>query len=66
MPLLDRSGLIEAMALQHLDNLDAQVNRIKLLTESARASGERWTTYDRSLRRSLNAGNGRYSSVAQR
>ncbi len=61
-----RPKSIEAVALHHLDNLDAQVNRIKLLTESARANGEHWTPYDRSLRRSLYAGNGRYSFVSQR
>ena len=49
---------IEAVALHHLDNLDAQVNRIKLLTESARANGDPWTPYDRLLGRSLYTGNG--------
>jgi len=61
-----RPKSIEAVALHHLDNLDAQVNRIKLLTESVRTNGEHWTPYDRSLRRSLYAGNGRYSGAAQR
>ena len=53
-----RPKSIEAIALHHLDNLDAQVNRIKLLTESARANGHPWTAYDRMLGRSLYAGNG--------
>jgi 3'-5' exoribonuclease len=49
---------IEAVALHHLDNLDAQVNRIKLLTETARTNGDPWTPYDRLLRRCLYSGNG--------
>ena len=53
-----RPKSIEAMALHHLDNLDAQVNRIKLLTEGARANGDSWVPYDRMLGRSLYAGNG--------
>ncbi len=53
-----RPKSIEAVALHYLDNLDAQVNRFKLLTENARANGESWTSYDRMLRRSLYAGNG--------
>jgi len=53
-----RPKSIEAVALHHLDNLDAQVNRIKLLTESARANGDSWTPYDRLLGRSLYSGNG--------
>jgi 3'-5' exoribonuclease len=49
---------IEAVALHHLDNLDAQVNRIKLLTETERTNGDPWTPYDRLLGRSLYSGNG--------
>jgi 3'-5' exoribonuclease len=49
---------IEAVALHHLDNLDAQVNRIKLLTETARANGDPWTPYDRLMGRSLYSGSG--------
>ncbi len=56
---------IEAVALHHLDNLDAQVNRAKLLTESARTNGEHWTPYDRALGRSLYAGDGRFSSSVE-
>jgi hypothetical protein len=41
-----------------LDNLDAQVNRIKLLTETARANGDPWTPYDRLMGRSLYSGSG--------
>jgi 3'-5' exoribonuclease len=54
-----RPKSIEAMALHHLDNLDAQVNRFRLLTDNARTNGDRWTPYDRTLGRSLYAGNGR-------
>ncbi|MCX6026477.1 MAG: HD domain-containing protein [Chloroflexi bacterium] len=53
-----RPKSIEAIALHPLDNLDAQVNRILLLTESARANGHPWTAYDRMLGRSLYSGNG--------
>jgi len=53
-----RPKSIEAIALHYLDNLDAQVNRFKLLTEEARANGDAWTSYDRMLSRSLYAGNG--------
>jgi len=53
-----RPKSIEAVALHYLDNLDAQVNRFKLLTEHARANGDTWTSYDKMLRRSLYAGNG--------
>ena len=53
-----RPKSIEAVALHHLDNLDAQVNRFKLLTENARANGEAWTAYDLMLGRSLFIGNG--------
>ena len=50
---------MEAIALHHLDNLDAQVNRFRQLTEVARSKGETWTSYDRMLRRSLYVGSGR-------
>jgi len=53
-----RPKSIEAVALHYLDNLDAQVNRIKLLTETARTNGDPWTPYDRLLGRSLYSGNG--------
>jgi len=62
-PRLPKS--IEAVALHYLDNLDAQVNRFKLLTEDARANGEIWTSYDRMLRRSLYAGNSQESAVRE-
>lgn len=53
-----RPKSIEAVALHHLDNLDAQVNRFKLITENTRTNGEAWTPYDRMLGRSLYTGNG--------
>jgi 3'-5' exoribonuclease len=53
-----RPKSIEAVALHYLDNLDAQVNRLKLLTRDARATGESWTSYDRMLGRSLYVGKG--------
>lgn len=51
-----RPKSMEAIALHHLDNLDAQVNRFKLLTQDARAKGDVWTSYDKMLRRSLYVG----------
>lgn len=51
-----RPKSMEAIALHHLDNLDAQVNRFKQLTMESRTKGERWTAYDRMLRRSLYVG----------
>jgi 3'-5' exoribonuclease len=60
-----RPKSIEAVALHYLDNLDAQVNRFKLLTEDTRGNGESWTSYDRMLRRSLYAGNGSDLSVEE-
>jgi 3'-5' exoribonuclease len=58
-----RPKTIEAVALHYLDNLDAQVNRFKLLIEEARANDQPWTAYDRMLRRSLYVGNGMNLSV---
>jgi 3'-5' exoribonuclease len=51
-----RPKSLEAIALHHLDNLDAQVNRFNLLLESARQNGKSWTDYDRMLGRMLYAG----------
>ncbi|HHH81785.1 MAG TPA: HD domain-containing protein [Chloroflexi bacterium] len=61
-----RPKSIEAVALHYLDNLDAQVNRFKLLTEEARTNGDTWTPYDRMLSRSLYAGNGAGLAVEER
>lgn len=46
---------MEAIALHHIENMDAQINRFKLILES-RAPGESWTKYDRLLGRQLYAG----------
>ncbi len=51
-----RPKSLEAIALHHLDNLDAQVNRFNLLLEHARGAGKVWTDYDRLLGRMLYAG----------
>lgn len=48
-----RPKTIEAIALHHLEYLDAQVNRFKTLTEEARKRGRNWTSYDSMLGRSL-------------
>ncbi len=53
-----RPKSLEAIALHHLDNLDAQVNRFNLLLERAREDGKAWTDYDRMLGRMLYAGEG--------
>jgi 3'-5' exoribonuclease len=51
-----RPKSLEAIALHHLENLDAQVNRFATLIEHARKQGRDWTTYDTMLGRSLYAG----------
>jgi len=51
-----RPKSLEAMALHLLDNLDAQVNRFKLLVSPLRESGKTWTQYDRMLGRVIYAG----------
>lgn len=51
-----RPKSLEAIALHHLDNLDAQVNRFNLLLGDARTNGRSWTDYDRMLGRMLYAG----------
>lgn len=50
-----RPKTIEAIALHHLENLSAQVNRFALLIEK-RPHGEEWTKYDRLLKRQLYSG----------
>lgn len=52
-----RPKTLEAIALHHLDNLSAQINRFQLLIDK-RPSGEDWTAYDRMLRRQLYGGEG--------
>ena len=51
-----RPKSLEAIALHHLENLDAQVNRFATLIEQARKVGRDWTNYDTMLGRSLYAG----------
>jgi 3'-5' exoribonuclease len=51
-----RPKSLEAIALHHLENLDAQVNRFANLISQARKAGRDWTTYDSMLGRSLYAG----------
>ena len=50
-----RPKTLEAIALHHIENLDAQINRFILLLEN-RPPGKEWTDYDRLLRRQLYAG----------
>ncbi|HJS30249.1 MAG TPA: HD domain-containing protein [Anaerolineales bacterium] len=46
---------LEAIALHHIENMVAQINRFHLILRS-RQSGEPWTRYDRLLGRQLYAG----------
>jgi len=48
-----RPKTLEAIALHHLENLDAQVNRFASLIEEAKKLGRDWTAYDSMLGRSL-------------
>ena len=47
---------LEAIALHHIENLSAQVNRFRSLLAARREPGEAWTPYDRLLGRQLYAG----------
>ena len=51
-----RPQTVEAMALHHLEELDAQVNRFDEILHTRREPGQSWTEYDRLLRRSLYVG----------
>jgi 3'-5' exoribonuclease len=51
-----RPKTLEAIALHHIENLSAQVNRFQLLLGARREAGEPWTEYDRLLGRQLYAG----------
>lgn len=51
-----RPQTLEAIALHHLENLGAQINRFRGLLASRRESGQAWTDYDRLLGRQLYAG----------
>lgn len=50
-----RPMTLEAIALHHIEDLNAQINRFELLLE-ARPVGDAWTPYDRLLGRQLYAG----------
>ncbi len=50
-----RPVTVEAIALHHIENLSAQINRFQSLLEE-RPTGEAWTTYDRLLGRQLYGG----------
>jgi 3'-5' exoribonuclease len=50
-----RPKTLEAVALHHIENLGAQINRFHLLLKD-RQLGEKWTAYDRMLGRQLYAG----------
>lgn len=47
---------LEAIALHHLEHLDGEVNRFRNLLAEAEGRGDRWTSYDRTLGRSLYVG----------
>jgi len=51
-----RPKTLEAIALHHLENLDGQVNRFLSLMQKARLAGQKWTSFDHLLGRSLYAG----------
>jgi 3'-5' exoribonuclease len=44
---------LEAAALHHLENMDAQLSLFRVLLGEAKQSGKRWTRYQRLLHRSL-------------
>lgn len=60
-----RPKTIEAVALHYLDNLDAQVNRFKLLLQDVKTTGKCWTTYDPLLRRSLYSPDGHFQQAVE-
>lgn len=47
---------LEALALHHIENLTAQVNRFRGLLERPREAGQSWTEYNRMLGRQLYIG----------
>ena len=51
-----RPQTLEAIALHHLTEMSAQLNRFSGLLKSRRAPGQPWTDYDRLLGRQLYAG----------
>jgi 3'-5' exoribonuclease len=53
-----RPQTLEAVALHHVENLDAQVNRFHRILAARRETDKPWTDYDTLLRRHLYAGRG--------
>ncbi len=51
-----RPQTLEAIALHHIEELNAQVNRFQSLLAARREPGQAWTDYDRLLGRQLYAG----------
>jgi 3'-5' exoribonuclease len=51
-----RPQTLEAIALHHVEELNAQVNRFQTLLAARREPGQAWTDYDRMLGRQLYAG----------
>jgi len=60
-----RPMTLEAVALHHVENLSAQINRFDSLMER-RPAGESWTRYDRMLGRQLYAGEGDELNIEER
>lgn len=60
-----RPQTLEALALHHIENLSAQLNRFKSLLAARREPGQVWTDYDRLLDRQLYAGPGDELSVEE-
>ena len=55
---------LEALALHHLENLTAQMNRFRSLLARPREAGQSWTEYNRLLGRQLYVGAEAYSEAA--
>lgn len=60
-----RPQTLEALALHHIENLSAQLNRFKSLLAARREPGQVWTDYDRLLDRQLYAGPGDELSIEE-
>ena len=60
-----RPKTLEAVALHHVENLDAQVNRFHRILASRRDPEKPWTAYDTLLRRYLYAGRDEELSIEE-
>lgn len=60
-----RPKTLEALALHHIENLSAQLNRFKGILAARREPGQTWTDYDRLLERQLYAGPGDELSIEE-